>query len=883
MNDWTKYSSVTWDELVDGDGKPRRCARALTDFVAALGTEGQIERRAAAERAIRQMGITFTVYSDEGNIDREWPFDIIPRVIDGREWRKVERGLTQRLEALNLFIDDLYNDQQVLDDGIVPRELIESSKNFLPQCRGVKPPHGVWAHICGSDLVRDDAGTLYVLEDNLRVPSGVSYMLENRELMKRTLPEVFDACRVRPIDGYPGALQRMLQSLSQRREPVIGVLTPGMYNSAYFEHAFLAQQIGAELVEGRDLVVEDDIVYVRNVDGLQRLDVLYRRVDDAFIDPEVFREDSTLGVAGLMRAWKAGNIAIANAPGAGVADDKVVYSYVPELIRYYLNEEPKIANVPTFRCEDPEHRQHVLAHLGDLVVKPANESGGYGMLIGPHSTIEQQAAMRESIEADPRNWIAQPTLSISTAPTLTDEGIEARHVDLRPFILQGEDLHVTTGGLTRVALVKGSLVVNSSQGGGSKDTWIVDSDDSDEPGDSLDDDSEDVEAQPVRTMPRRARNARIRQRSTMQPMRQSMDGPGGRMTQSMDSGSSAQGMSQTIDHVPPSQLMLSRTAENIYWLGRYLERAESTARLIDIHGRLLMDLPKDSRSSGWRSLMAIGGSEARYDELHDGTDERRVCHFLIASREHAGSLLGMAEAIHFNLRAVRDTVPAALYERINELCLMLRAEAPNSVDSRRRSDFLSRVEHQLLAIAGMIDGSMSRDRAWLVMRMGYHLERADMTSRVLDVRAQSLPASVEQADAAALAEREWVSVLRSLVAFRMYRQHVNRPVRGSDVLSYLMLDEDLPRAYRYCLERLQFCLGKLGRNEMPLQALQTLVDKIDRADMPALARDLPALHGFIDELQIALSSLGDAIATTYFPPADPVPGDDEDTDNGPHA
>jgi len=878
MNDWTNYSSVTWDELLDGDGKPRRCAQALTDFVASLGSEGQIERRAAADRAIRQMGITFTVYSDEGNIDREWPFDIIPRVIDGREWRQVERGLTQRLEALNLFIDDLYNEQQVLEDGIVPRELIESSKNFLPQCRGVRPPHGVWAHICGSDLVRDAAGTLYVLEDNLRVPSGVSYMLENRELMKRTLPEVFDACRVRPIDGYPGALQRMLQSLSPRREPVIGVLTPGMYNSAYFEHAFLAQQIGGELVEGRDLVVENDIVYVRNVDGLQRLDVLYRRVDDAFIDPEVFREDSTLGVAGLMRAWKAGNIAIANAPGAGVADDKVVYSYVPDLIRYYLDEEPKIANVPTFRCEDAEQRAHVLAHLQELVVKPANESGGYGMLIGPHSTAEQRAAMHDSIIADPRNWIAQPTLAISTAPTLTDEGIEARHVDLRPFILQGEDLHVTTGGLTRVALVKDSLVVNSSQGGGSKDTWIVDVDDSEAIGDSLDDDSEDAEALPVRTLPRRARNARARQHSGAFGMSQSMDGPNGRMTQTM-----GQPLPVLDPETLPSQLMLSRTAENIYWLGRYLERAECTARLIETHGRLLMDLPKDSRSGGWRSLMAIGGSEARFDELHDGTDERRVCHFLIAERKHGGSLLSMGEAIHINLRAVRDTLPAALYERINELCLMLRAEAPISVDSRRRSDFLARVEHQLLAIAGMIDGSMSRDRAWLVMRMGYHLERADMTSRVLDVRAQNLPASVEAADAAALAEREWVSVLRSLVALRMYRQHVNRPVRGSDVLSYLMLDEDLPRAYRYCLERLQFCLGKLGHNELPLQAVDALFAKIDQADMPALARDLPALHAFIDELQIALSSLGDAIATAYFPPADPAPAPDDETDNGPHA
>ncbi len=449
-----------------------------------LDDDALAKRRQAAELAIQQMGITFAVYSEQGNIDREWPFDIIPRVIDANEWQDIEKGLKQRVRALNYFIDDLYNDQSILKDGVVPDDLIKSSVNFRPECIGMSPPHNVWAHICGSDLVRDSDGKMYVLEDNLRVPSGVSYMIENREIMKRALPELFNRCRVLPVDNYTSNLRRMLASLSPVKNPLIGVLTPGVYNSAYFEHAYLAQEMGAELLEGRDLVVENDHVYMRDVDGLIKVDVLYRRVDDDFIDPECFNKDSALGVSGLMRAWHAGNVAIANAPGAGVADDKVVYSYVPDIIKYYMNEEPRLANVPTYRCGDIDSQEYVLNNLEKLVVKPANESGGYGMLIGPHSTPEQQADMAKQIKADPRNYIAQPTLAISTSPTLSNDTekasmtqpeMAARHVDLRPFVLQGDQLSVTTGGLTRVALVPGSLVVNSSQGGGSKDTWVVDS------------------------------------------------------------------------------------------------------------------------------------------------------------------------------------------------------------------------------------------------------------------------------------------------------------------------------------------------------------------------------------------------------------------------
>ncbi|CAB4583632.1 unannotated protein [freshwater metagenome] len=465
-----------WDELLAPDGTPRPAARELIDQLAALEHSELQERQTLAELNILTMGITFTVYSDGRGIDRAWPFDIIPRVIAASEWRRVEAGLTQRLRAVNMFIDDLYHEQRIVADGVFPADLLEHSKNFRPECVGASPVHGVWAHISGSDLVRDADGTMYVLEDNLRVPSGVSYVLENRAISKRVFADLFAKQSILPVDSYTDELNRMLVSIAPDgiSNPTIAVLTPGIFNSAYFEHSFLAQRLGAVLVEGADLVVaDDDCVYMRTISGLERVHVIYRRIDDAFLDPEVFRPDSVLGVPGLMRSWKAGKVAIANAPGAGVADDKVVYAWVPDIIRYYLGEEPLIANVPTYRCHYPDERQYVIDHIDELVVKPANESGGYGLLIGDRATRSELDAHIALIEADPRNWVAQPILSLSTVPTLCDGEIEPRHVDLRPFILSGATSYVTAGGLTRVALRKGSLVVNSSQGGGSKDTWIV--------------------------------------------------------------------------------------------------------------------------------------------------------------------------------------------------------------------------------------------------------------------------------------------------------------------------------------------------------------------------------------------------------------------------
>ncbi|WP_428380534.1 circularly permuted type 2 ATP-grasp protein [Nevskia ramosa] len=484
--DWRNYRcDAAYDELFAASGAPRPAARSLVEYLQSLSPRDLADRRLAADLAIKVMGITFTVYSEGKNVDRAWPFDIIPRVIPKKEWETTEKGLKQRVDALNHFIQDVYGKQQIVKDGIFPAEILAESVNFRKQCVGVKPKHGIWAHICGSDLVRDGDGTLYVLEDNLRVPSGVSYMLENRGVIKRIWPELFQTTNILPVDDYAAQLYDTLVAISPRPgdAPNVVLLTPGIYNSAYFEHAYLAQQMGVELVEGSDLTVgDDDCVYMRTIDGPKRVDVIYRRIDDLFLDPDVFNPDSILGCKGLMRAWIAGKVGLANAPGAGVADDKVVYAYVPQMIKYYLGEDAILPNVPSYLCFDKKQRDYVIANLDKLVVKPANESGGYGMMIGPRVSKEEHAKFKALIEGNPRNYMAQPTLSLSTAPTICDDEIEPRHLDLRPFILsRGESTYVTTGGLTRVALVKGSLIVNSSQGGGSKDTWIVDIDD-DAPG-----------------------------------------------------------------------------------------------------------------------------------------------------------------------------------------------------------------------------------------------------------------------------------------------------------------------------------------------------------------------------------------------------------------
>ena len=464
-----------YDEMFLPDGTPRAGATLLKEKLDSLPDGELLRRQNAAERSLLQSGITFNVYGDNAATEKIFPFDIIPRIVEAVEWEWLERGLKQRVFALNLFIDDVYHQQKIVKDGVVSEYLIRSARSFREACLGLNPPRGVWCHITGTDLIRDRDGQIYVLEDNLRCPSGVSYVLENRRVMKRTFPQVFEASRIRPVDEYPSRLLDMLQSLAPGGpgSARVAVLTPGIYNSAYFEHAFLAQQMGVELVEGSDLAVMNGAVLMRTTKGFERVDVLYRRIDDDFLDPQIFRPDSLLGVPGLMEVYTKGRVALANAPGTGIADDKSIYAYVPQIIKYYLGEEILIPNVPTYICADDKDRAYVISHLDQLVVKAVNESGGYGMLVGPHATVQDRDEFARRIQETPRNYIAQPTLALSRVPVIVGETFAGRHVDLRPYILYGKDIYVLPGGLTRVALKKGSLVVNSSQGGGSKDTWVL--------------------------------------------------------------------------------------------------------------------------------------------------------------------------------------------------------------------------------------------------------------------------------------------------------------------------------------------------------------------------------------------------------------------------
>lgn len=473
---FTQYEiGEAYDEMFDGGGGARAHYRYIYERLQELPAAELQNRQQAADLSFLHQGITFTVYGNDEGTERIFPYDLLPRIITSAEWETVERGLAQRITALNLFLKDIYHDGKILSDGVVPRDLVYSCRYYRRQMRGVRVPNDIYVSVVGTDLIRVNNGEFVVLEDNLRVPSGVSYMLANRQVMKYVFPRLFSAYGVRSIDHYGQALLGTLRAIAPKRksDPNIVLLSPGVYNSAYFEHAFLARQMGITLVEGRDLLVHDNVLYMRTTAGLQRVDVIYRRVDDDFLDPLVFRPDSMLGVPGLLNVYRAGNVALANAIGTGVADDKAIYAFVPAIIKYYLGEDAILNNVETYLLYEDKQRRHVLDNLERLVVKAVGESGGYGMLIGPHSTAAEREEFRKRINADPRNYIAQPTLALSRAPCFIDGEVEPRHIDLRPYILYGDQVTIVPGGLTRVALRRGSLVVNSSQGGGSKDTWVL--------------------------------------------------------------------------------------------------------------------------------------------------------------------------------------------------------------------------------------------------------------------------------------------------------------------------------------------------------------------------------------------------------------------------
>ncbi len=472
----TNRNRTPYHEFHADDFTPREHYRLLWDHIKATGNSALEAKAHASQLALQAEGVTFTVYGEsEEGIERIWPFDLIPRIITAAEWVKIESGLKQRVRALNLFLGDLYGEQKIIKDGVIPPELIYQGKDFRREIVGIVPPRGIYTHISGIDIIRDEQGEFLILEDNLRTPSGVSYMIENRVIERRIMPEFFSKYRVRRVEHYPSLLLAALRSLSPRGKGTaeIVVLTPGIYNSAYFEHTFLAKEMGVELAEGRDLVTINDIVYLKTTKGLQQIDVIYRRIDDDFLDPMVFRSDSALGITGVINAWRSGNVAIVNAPGSGIADDKAVYPFVPDIIRYYLGQQPILNNVPTFQMTNVKDREYVFDNMERMVVKAVSESGGYGMLMGPSSTPALRKEFMDLVLENPRNYIAQPVVYLSRHVCYMDGELEARHLDLRPFVIYGEDIEVVPGGLTRVALRKGSLVVNSSQGGGSKDTWVL--------------------------------------------------------------------------------------------------------------------------------------------------------------------------------------------------------------------------------------------------------------------------------------------------------------------------------------------------------------------------------------------------------------------------
>lgn len=473
FNNYT--TDLFYDEYFIDNATCRDSAKLVVEKINNLSKGELINRQKAAEKAFLTLGITFNVYNSKEGKEKIFPFDIIPRIISASEWDYLEKGLKQRITALNLFLDDIYNGKKIIKDKVIPAEIIYSCDSYRPICNEINPPKDIWCHITGTDLIRGQDGQFYILEDNLRCPSGVSYVLEGRQVAKKTFPVLFETLKVRPVEDYPAHLFNMLNYISGNasNNPTVGVLTPGVYNSAYFEHSFLARQMGVELLEGSDLVVENNFVYMKTTRGLKKIDVLYRRIDDDFLDPKIFRKDSLLGVPGIIDAYKAGNIAFANAPGTGIADDKAIYSYAPNIIKYYLNEDPIIPNVPTYICSESKNMDYVIKNIENMVVKTVDGAGGYGMLIGPKSTKRQQKEFIEKIKNNPRKYIAQPTINLSRVPVIAGRNFEGRHVDLRPYIIYGEEIKVIPGGLTRVAFKKNSLVVNSSQGGGSKDTWVI--------------------------------------------------------------------------------------------------------------------------------------------------------------------------------------------------------------------------------------------------------------------------------------------------------------------------------------------------------------------------------------------------------------------------
>ena len=796
-----------FDEAMTADGVVRPHYRELFERLDGFSAEELTRRERLKDAIFRTQGITFTVYGDEEGTERTFPLDLLPRIIPDDEWALLEAGLTQRVSALNMFLDDLYvGEQAILEDGVVPRALIESASGYLPEAIGIPAPHQARCLVSGIDLVRGDDGRYFVLEDNLRNPSGVSYVLENRSAMTRVLPVAFHRSTVRSVDHYPTLLLEALRAVAPGHavNPRVVLLTPGRYNSAFFEHAFLARQMGIELVEAADLIVVDGSVRMRTTRGLKRVDVIYRRIDDDFLDPDVFRPDSMLGVRGIIGAARNGLVTICNAVGNGVADDKAVYAYVPAMIKYYLGSEPLLDTVPTYLLEDPDALAQVLDRLDQLVVKPVDASGGYGMLIGPVASDEEIATFRTQLAADPRAYIAQEVVSLSRHPTLVGDEMEGRHIDLRPFVVSGATTKVLPGGLTRVALRRGSLVVNSSQGGGSKDTWVL------------------ARRGTGRVNP----DERAHKRAPRQ-----------------------------------SEVVPARVGADLFWAGRYLERAEATARLLDVAYHGVLEEQPDHAGGVLQDLLDALDLGFEFRQTERSQDADTVADYLVADRTNLGSARAAIGIARENVRTIQEKVSRELWEALNSLHLELNQRDLGAELRIHPFDVFARVRRGCQTVVGIIEDTMSHNDGWRFLTMGRQLERAMLTTRLLDVYVQRL-----LSDDHVIAFHHWVGVLQSAGALQEYRKVFQASLDPVDAVEFLLQSVDFPRSTLCSTVACEAAFEGVQGDAHGSEARRTIGlarSRLEFADIESVIAD-GGLSGFLAETSRSLETFSNSISDELF-------------------
>ncbi len=865
-----------WDEMFSdiAAAGPDTAREAYADIHSTLSRMTKAELRGRTEALASSylaQGVTFDFAGEE----RPFPLDAVPRVIPQAEWLTVEAGVKQRVLALERFLADVYGEQRAVKDGVIPARLISSSEHFHREAAGITGANNVRIQVSGIDLIRDEKGAWRVLEDNVRVPSGVSYVISNRRVMAQTLPELFMSMRVRPVGDYPHRLLGALRAAAPEgvEDPVVVVLTPGVFNSAYFEHTLLARLMGVELVEGRDLFCSGGRVWMRTTAGPTRVDVIYRRVDDEFLDPLQFRADSMLGSPGLLLAARLGNVTIANAVGNGVADDKLIYTYLPDLIRYYLAEDAIIPNVDTWRLEDPASLEEVLDRLDELVVKPVAGSGGKGLVVGPDASKEELAELKVQLLADPRGWIAQPVVQLSTIPTLVEDGMRPRHADLRPFAVNdGSDVWVLPGGLTRVALPEGQLVVNSSQGGGSKDTWVVGLDplrtaEHDVANLVADQAAVTTSSIPIITSdshlpdhhpsdcPRRDQQQQQQQQQQSSSSRWLSSARRARV-ETIRSGNSGAGFDTPPEagYSTSGFPMLSRIAESLFWIGRYIERSDGTARILDVHLQLLLEDPWIEEDIACRSLLSVMGTEV--GEENDLT-RADVLAILAVDRNQPASIAYSLNAARENARRAREVVNTELWEVLNTT----RARMPRKVASDKVHEFFTWVRERSALAVGIVESATNRDEAYRFFTLGRSIERADMTARLLATR-QLTEASGPS----------WTTILRSVGAYEAYLRTYRGVPSAQKAAEFLLLDRLFPRSILYSVTRAEQQLreiepraDRVGVSDQAQRLLGQIRSELEYRPVADLIADLPT---HMDAVQRTTTSVSEAIRQRYFPTND---------------